>query len=329
MDSDAGWRDLRLALCDLYDQCGWVKRGTLVDRGSTGAHTCSPSCRFVSHSVVYVCMASGHVHLCTETHCDRCVHERERIFCTLTGNDFEHEEGLVYGYNNADATNYEYVNRSQARAELLAHEATLLASPLHPPPLHAPTAPANPRRRRRKQHHLIAPDSVAPAAAAATAAVPSLPPPPPAELPSWASVTHNGKKKRHYASISESINADAASVHGLAVTFLDRLGVTDGRVRREAARACVDAWSYVSSAPSFHGARYDMACHVSIVLRSMQTRGVCVAGGVQLIPHEPSLSAFIDSPKDFFRPPYNVSQQAFTRCSNIFRVCICERIEQG
>src|SRR4051794_29704175 len=68
----------------------------------------TPACSFVSRGDVYGCTQSTRVHVYTSG---------DKI-CILTGNTFEHDDGIIFDYDNADRNNKEYPDGYSTQEEL-------------------------------------------------------------------------------------------------------------------------------------------------------------------------------------------------------------------
>jgi hypothetical protein len=320
---DADLRSLRAACILLYDQLPWTMRGTSV--GARAAHTCSQRCQFIHDGNVHICTTTGNVHMCTETLCDQLIHTSEKKVCMFTGHDYALDDGVIFGYDNADRGNREFIHGYQTAADVQRTERTHYANALVP----KSTGPVAPPLKRRKQHRLHAPQSAhvsAPhtstqpidTARSIAAAIKS-------DAESWACTVQPPRKKR-CMTLSEASDSDHHAVYAQACTLMERIGVKDTRLTQVVARACQYTWAQIASTALFAAERnkYKPLYHVAVVMRFMQVAGLNCAGH-EFAPHTPQLSDYISGPKDFALEPFRIPSSKFTSCSTTLRKCISEK----
>jgi hypothetical protein len=335
---DDDLESLRAAFVRLYDQLPWIMRGTSA--GARQTHTCSQRCQFIDEGNVHLCMLTGNVHMCTEMLCDQLVHTSEKKVCMFTGRDYDLDEGVVFGYDNADRGNREFIHGYQTVADVQRTEKMHYAVGAGAGPS-ASARPVVPQLKRRKQHRLHAPQpapqihatAAVPATAAATAAATARPAETArsiaaalkSETDSWACTVHPPKKKR-CLTLSESRDSDHHAVHAQACSLMESMGVKDARLVQTVARACQHTWAQIATTALFatEKNKYKPLYHIAVVMRFMQVAGLN-CGGREFAPHTPQLSEYLSGPKDFALAPFRIPSSKFTSCSTTLRKCISEK----
>jgi len=136
-----------------------MQRLRLVDCRDSGA--CSGACAFYCADAdagmragpgrVFVCLATGRMHYCTEASCDLQVADAEARVCPVTGYSYALGAGAAgpeFGYDNADPVCKSFVADSVSKAlrvDIEAHKqlvAALSCQAFSPPPPPAPAGPA-------------------------------------------------------------------------------------------------------------------------------------------------------------------------------------------
>lgn len=300
---------LRDACNLLYDQLPWVPTGhTLPHRVR---HLCSIRCNTVCADRLYVCVATGNVHICTDASCDSIIFTQETRVCSLTGNAYDHEEGVIFKYDNAGVNGDEdepIVDERIADAER-EHDIEMQMRVVSEM---AASGDVVIKRRRKKTETV--PSNDAAAAAANT---------------DWATVAEPPTKKVKMT-INEERDVKQSNVYTLAVSFLGHLRVDKTVIDIcVVADACVRTWAHIQDTDAFiaNVNKYQPHYHIAVMLRFIQMTGL-VYGSRTFAPHIDELSRYITCPKIFIPAPFNVPLNKFTACSTLLRRCLAEKAKK-
>lgn len=294
-------------------------------------HVCSGgSCTFVNSgdSDVYLCLESARVHVCNEQVCDQCIHSHGQRICTFTHKTYELEDGIIFGYDNADRWNREFDDFYSCKGT---------SEPARDP---------GPIRRRR--HRLHAPPSATSKCqvsldAHSSVASPSIQPTPVSVVASKS--THRNRVHREYDDSSREsqrqvVVAQAGNylccLMSRRVEFTREVEIASSTLFdfhrsliTTVSNACRDVWAYISNTSAFARyvaqSEYKPEWHVIVVLVKMRTAGIRSVDGSTLAPILPPLTRLFDGPRDFTSKPFSLSTPKFTACEAILRKCLAER----
>lgn len=307
---------LTIACNLLYDSLSWSIAGTNTQRRIR--HTCTNQCKTVSSGRFYVCTTTSNVHLCTHAVCDQLMRTEDAMVCSLTGNTYELEEGVIFSYDNASKSGDEQSNNEQLmrqmEADAEAHYGVVIKDV---PSTNHQRRRIQPGVKRQKLDVVLVPVHIP--------TIVFIAPIPAIVVESWAIVVPVARKKVKATSV-ETANINRHEVNSLAQTFLSKLGMPHGNDMYVIARACEYTWSYIQDTKLFNDNinKYRPRYHVAVMLRFTQQTGLAY-GGRQFSAHTPSLSKYFTSPKVFGSEPYNVPSGKFTSCSTLLRKCIAEK----
>jgi hypothetical protein len=325
------WEDLRKAYTIVYDRSP-VRVVSFADvMARCDDHVCTDRCTFVNSGEVYICVASCHVHVCNEQYCDQLRTTREKRVCTFTGVDYELDDGVIFGYANADPENREYIDGRRTLHEVRLHEMMQACAAVS-----LPGRTENPVRRRgnhaiRLQSAIESPASWTPSPSPSPVTPLSSPsglaPPTGIESSSSLACAPPRKKVRGGASALEQADSDQYSISALASTFMTSLGVPENApIISTVAHACRTVWNLISTTSAFEVARseYKPEFHVVVMLIKMRTAETTV-GGIVVAPRLPDLVALFTGPRDFTRKPFGLPTAKWTVCEGVLRRCLSER----
>lgn len=292
----------------LYDELEWSPSG--VPLGKRIKHNCQASCTMVNADRLYVCVATGNVHICTDSMCDQFINTQESKVCVLTGNTYEHEDAVgIYMYDNADRRSEELVADDRVVEAQMQHDASVQLQ-LVSEKVNSDNVVIR-KRRRGVIATSVLQDTVA-AAASST---------------DWATTDRPIVAKKAKPSVVELSDEKKSEVYSLTVAFLSHLQVDTSVIDvHSIAQASSRTWSHISSTTLFLSSTnvYQPRVHVAVMLRCIQKEGL-VYEDTTFSPHIDALSLYIKCPKVFAPHPFGVTSKQFTRCSTLLRRCLAER----
>lgn len=287
----------------LYDEMDWLPQKNPIC--SRAKHECTGACKMVNSDRLYVCIATGNVHICTDASCDQIVFTSESKVCALTGNLYELEDRTIYNYDCADRNTDEpaAVGDDVRAVQIETDSRTQLGLVVDV------MNTDNVIIRKRKRH-------------VASSSSPSNSAPIVVDWQTAPSVT-----KKVKATVEEVADAKRHEVYALTIAFLSYLDVDRSIIDvHEIAQASLCTWSYIQHTDVFKSFanKYQPRVHVAVMLRCIQMNGL-VYDDLTFAPHVDALSAYIKCPKVFAPEPFNIPSSKFTLCSTVLRKCLAEK----
>lgn len=299
---------LEIACNMLYDALPWVPTGQPIPHRVI--HMCNQRCPTVFSDRLYICVATGNVHLCTDALCDSIVITQQAKICTLTGNMYDHDDETgIYKYDNADMNAEEPIADERIAEAEREHDLAMQLN-VSSQIVVAGNVTIKRRRKNTNEHPLI---EIAAAAASAP----------------WQTDTGPPAHKKAKPNPAEEADYQRSNVYTLAITFLSQLNVDKAVIDTcLIAEACVRTWAHIQDTELFlsNVNKYQPHYHVAVMLRCIQKDGL-VYGTQTFAPRIDGLSTYITCPKTFIPAPFNVPLSNFTKCSTLLRRCLAQKAQ--
>lgn len=280
----------------LYDELDWTPRGFAVARRER--HSCRDGCHMLNVNRLYVCVKTGNIHICTDGSCDLLINTQESKVCTLTGNSYDHEERVIFAYDNADVRPDVDIDVDDGITDAQREQDLIV-------------------QLRLAQRCLVQSDVVVIKRRRHQTSQPSVP----MQLPEQPAT------KKMKPTAIEIADETRHEVYALAITFLMHLKVDVNIIDvLEIAIASQHTWSYIQDTQLYKANehKYQPRCHVAVMLRCIQMDGLAYGSRV-FAPRIEALSLYFKCPRIFATPQFDVPSSKFTACSTILRKCLAEK----